>query len=173
VFESASAARHGKCIADLRAATCRPPADEPQGRHVYKLGEGAVMPLIEWDDSFSVGFAEIDSQHHRWIQMINDLDEVLSKGEVDRFTTAMQASLDAMTDYARFHFDFEERFMADLGYPEIEAHQKTHRRLIGQLTQIQDDIKRGYRPLNTQLMSIMMNWLKDHILEEDKQFGPT
>ncbi|MEJ2039225.1 MAG: hypothetical protein P8X55_09855 [Desulfosarcinaceae bacterium] len=39
------------------------------------------------------------------------------------------------------------------------------------LSQIQADVDRGFLPLNTQLMSIMMNWLKDHIMMEDRKYA--
>ena len=33
------------------------------------------MSLIQWDDSYSVGVAELDAQHQRLIQMINELND--------------------------------------------------------------------------------------------------
>jgi hemerythrin len=129
------------------------------------------MPLIEWDDSYRVGFEEIDAQHQRWVQMINNLDNALSRGDLDQLKRVKHESLDSMIDYARFHFTFEEQFMAKMRYPALEAHKAAHAQLIKTLLQIQADIRRGYQPLNTQLMSIMMHWLTEHILNVDKQYG--
>ena len=129
------------------------------------------MPLIQWDDSFSVGFEEIDAQHRRWVQLINDLDDALEDGDPDELALARHESLKAMVEYACFHFNSEEGFMAKMGYPELKTHRQLHDQMARKLLQIQRDNENGYHPLNTQLMSLMVNWLKDHILTQDKQYA--
>lgn len=129
------------------------------------------MALIEWDDTYSIGLEMIDAQHRRWIQIINDLDDVLNYGDADKLQRIKRETLDAMIDYTRYHFSCEEQLMERMRYPDIEAHQEAHRRMSGILSQVKIDSTRGYEPLNTQLMSLMMDWLKDHILDEDKQYG--
>jgi hemerythrin len=130
------------------------------------------MALIEWDESFSVGNDEIDSQHKHWIQLINNLDMALiGQGDPEVLKRVKDESLEAMIDYARFHFHSEEQFMEKINYPKLKPHQASHSRMACDLLDIQKDIERGYKPLNTQLMSIMMDWLKNHILTDDKQYG--
>ena len=128
------------------------------------------MALIQWDDSFSVGIDEIDAQHQRWIQIINDMDDALTSGDAEKLLSIKQQSLSDMIEYTRFHFCFEEQLMAKINYPHIETHKNAHIQFTERLLNIQADIRSGFQPLNTQLMSIMMNWLKDHILSEDKQY---
>lgn len=129
------------------------------------------MPLIEWDDSFSVGVDEIDAQHRRWVQLINDLDDALSRGEPEELTVAKHKSLEAMVEYVRYHFGFEEQFMEQMGYPQLEAHKQLHAQMTEKLLQMQCDSTHGYQPLNTQLMSVLVNWLKDHIMNQDKKYA--
>ena len=129
------------------------------------------MPLIQWDDSFSVGFEEIDAQHQRWVQLINNLDDALEDGDPDELALARHESLKAMVEYVCFHFSFEEGFMAKMGYPELKAHRELHDQMRAKLLQIQCESKNGYHPLNTQLMSLLVNWLKDHILTQDKRYA--
>ena len=129
------------------------------------------MALIEWNESLSVGVEEIDFQHRRWIDMINAMDEALSVGGAEKLEQIKDESIKAMVDYAWFHFKYEEQYLKDLGYPELAAHREDHNRFKMNLRQIQADVDRGFQPLNTQLMSIMMNWLKDHIMMEDKKYA--
>jgi len=129
------------------------------------------MPLVQWDDALSVDHDEIDRQHRKWIEFINDLHDALESGDPNRLGSIKDASLQRMIDYAKFHFEFEEEYMDAIGYPESAAHKRVHDEFRKMIAKIQADTERGFQPLNTQLMSIMMNWLTDHILSEDKKYG--
>lgn len=39
------------------------------------------MPLMSWKDDYSAGVAEIDQQHKKMIDLINQLDAAMCKGE--------------------------------------------------------------------------------------------
>ncbi|MGI6102630.1 MAG: hypothetical protein ACOYET_09155 [Bacillota bacterium] len=39
------------------------------------------MALIQWSDELSVGVRELDAQHQRLIQMINELNEAMLQGK--------------------------------------------------------------------------------------------
>ena len=39
------------------------------------------MALLNWDSSLSVNVAEIDKQHKKLINMINELNEAMKRGE--------------------------------------------------------------------------------------------
>ena len=129
------------------------------------------MPLVQWDDALSVGHDEIDRQHRKWIQFINDMHDALASGDPHKLGAITDTSLRQMIDYAKYHFEFEEKYMDEIGYPELAAHKQVHDGFRKMISKIQADAEHGYQPLNTQLMSIMMNWLTDHILSEDKKYS--
>jgi hemerythrin len=129
------------------------------------------MSLVQWDDALSVGHDEIDRQHRKWIRFINDMHDALESGDPNRLGSIKDASLQQMMDYAKSHFEFEEKYMDAIGYPELAAHKQAHDGFRKMISKIQADTERGFQPLNTQLMSIMMNWLTDHILSEDKKYS--
>jgi hemerythrin len=129
------------------------------------------MPLVQWDDDLSVDHDEIDRQHRKWIKHINEMHEALASGDPDRLGAIKDASLQQMIDYAKSHFEFEEKYMDEIGYPQLAAHKQVHDGFRKMISKIQADARRGFQPLNTQLMSIMMNWLTDHILSEDKKYS--
>ncbi len=128
------------------------------------------MPRYEWDDSFSVNVKEIDHQHKSWLSIINDLHETLIKGDIKKLDKATENSLDAMQEYALTHFAYEERYMEEIGYPELSEHKKRHREFFSRIQQYNADIKSGKLILSTGLMKTLINWLRGHILEEDKKY---
>jgi hemerythrin-like metal-binding protein len=127
------------------------------------------MNLIEWDDSqFSVLVDEMDEQHKRWIDLINALHaSLLGKGK--RIDSAM--ILTEMLAYTRFHFKEEEELMRNIKYPGYIEHKREHDTFIARLNKMEKDIEAGNVVLGTQLMSILKNWLENHIARMDKKYG--
>ena len=128
------------------------------------------MPKIEWNESFSVGVAEIDEQHRRWIELINKLHDAIMDKKISSETT--DRILSEMVDYTGFHFAFEEDYMKKINYPDLKKHHYQHefftKNLIGKL----EEERAGGLVLSSEVMRMMMNWLQDHILEEDRKYSP-
>nr|MBF0221067.1 hemerythrin family protein [Desulfobulbaceae bacterium] len=129
------------------------------------------MPRIEWNKDYSVGFRDIDVQHQNWIDIHNDLHELLISGNSNDVRGATMSTLKAMRDYAVKHFSFEEEYMQTIGYPDKERHAQIHRAFEGMVENYVDDIKNGDVVLNTDIMKILRSWLVNHILNEDKKYG--
>ena len=127
------------------------------------------MPRIEWNEEFSVGVAEIDAQHQQWIALINNLHDVLM-GEADEEQFSVKSCLDAMVEYGNFHLGFEEKMLAEAGYPLLDRHRVEHEKFrtrLGELVQAEDE---GRALLNTEVMNMLTSWLKDHILKSDMAY---
>lgn len=127
------------------------------------------MSKIVWDDSLSVKIKEIDEQHQRWISIINELHDCLMDGR--GLTDIARKSLKAMEDYGLFHFDFEEKYMEKIGYPELEQHKREHAVFLRQIQKVIQQEKNGELLLNTTVMKMLMNWLTDHIVACDKKYS--
>jgi len=129
------------------------------------------MPLIKWDDSFSVGNGEIDRQHLKWVNAINDLHNKLMHGSIQEMRKIALTSLESMRDYTRIHFPFEEEYMRQIGYPELQAHKQIHDKFYVKIMNYYHEIQEGKMVINTEIMSTLMLWLQDHILVEDKKYA--
>ncbi len=127
------------------------------------------MPLIVWDEEkLGTAIKEVDDQHQRWIEIINELHEMLigAAREVPH-----EETLEEMLDYCDYHFSAEERLMQEVGYPDYEAHKKAHDAFKYQLREMRRQMRSGDIVLRSQLLSTMKNWLEDHITVVDKRFG--
>ena len=62
-------------------------------------------------------------------------------------------------------------FLRNINYPGYIDHKRAHESFIVQLNKIRNDITEGNIVLGTQVMSILKNWLEDHIVGMDKKYG--
>jgi hemerythrin len=126
--------------------------------------------MIVWDDSYSVNHAELDGQHKKWLEMINELLARLEKNGGD-CPDISHETLTAMLQYARQHFMGEEKYMREIGYPETVAHIRSHNEFYGQVSSRLLAAEGGRRVPAADLLRFMRGWLLEHILDEDKKFS--
>ncbi len=129
------------------------------------------MPLIEWNDSYSVNIKELDEQHKKWIEIINNLHKALVSNNPDDMEKITAQSLDAMLEYILMHLAYEERHMEKIGFPELKEHRKKHQELIFMIQGYNIELKRGFLILNRELMDLLTDWLENHILNEDQKYA--
>lgn len=129
------------------------------------------MPTFQWDSSYSVDHAEIDKQHQRFFELIDELDGALMSGGASEVSGATRASVEALREYSQQHFADEERYMAELGYPDLQTHQFEHSRLARRISDFRDDLYAGRIVLGTEVAKTMTDWLADHILGSDKKYA--
>jgi len=127
------------------------------------------MPRIYWDESFSVNNEEIDKQHKKWIAIMNELHDSLMEGNINEYKTVN--TIESMKEYVRDHFTYEEEYMQKINYPDLALHKNIHSKFYVQVSDYYNDIKSGRIVLTTEIMKILINWLKNHILIEDKKYS--
>ena len=129
------------------------------------------MPRIQWDESFSTNNPEIDEQHKKWIDMYNKLHDTLVHGNVEQLSRITLETLQAMLDYAQYHFSFEEEYMKSIDYPDIVKHKRLHKDFDTRIYELNREVREGRTVLNTEIIKIMSNWIVDHILNDDKKYS--
>lgn len=128
------------------------------------------MARIEWDDSYSVNNQEMDSQHKKWIEIFNKFHTDLLEGDTIRLMTLTEESLEAIEDFAEYHFEFEEKYMKKIGFPELDSHKKGHQTFIDMIYGFKRDIGSGNVLLNSTIINDLRNWILNHILVEDRKY---
>lgn len=116
---------------------------------------------LAWDKSYETGHYDLDEQH-RWLfstaQKIRNVDP----DEADQV-------IEELFKYTEEHFKQEETLMESLDYPHMEEHLQQHEALIGRLNELTDSSKEKGETLE-ELISVLMDWLRKHILEQDVRF---
>ncbi|MES9862309.1 MAG: bacteriohemerythrin [Candidatus Thiodiazotropha sp. LLP2] len=130
--------------------------------------ERVINAAFVWDDSYSVGFREIDRQHKALMDMANEL-----KFELDgkRSIKTARRILKGLIDYTATHFSYEEQLMDQTGYHEREDHKQLHRKLVSDVMKYNDRIEQGDEKVLGELMTFIKVWLIEHIQKTDKKLG--
>lgn len=131
------------------------------------------LPAITWRPEFATGVAIIDDQHRVLINMLNDASAKLTdRSPIEDFSRIVQGLL----SYAGYHFQTEERLMAEYGYAaasaaDAERHLSQHKAFAEKVVAVQAGLKAGQRIAKADLVDFLTQWLADHILNTDKRFG--
>lgn len=125
------------------------------------------MSLIKWNDKYSVNNEHLDNDHKKLFEMFNRLyDNCVTEGN-----NGIWPMLDELIVFSSNHCRAEEEFMASIGYMEIESHTQKHRQILRKLTQLKDaDINNEYE-ISKELIVLIGNWIRLHIIDEDKKFS--
>ncbi len=81
---------------------------------------------VELLQTFITGHPEIDAEHTKIVNAINDVSDAISTARYDRCATLLDDFLKICVD----HFDHEERLLAELGYPQLDDHIVFHKELL-------------------------------------------
>lgn len=127
------------------------------------------MPLINWSSNLSVNVAEMDRQHRKLVDLINELFDAMSSG---KGKDVIGKILDGLTEYTKTHFASEERMMQRHNYPELSMQQSEHTKLTRQVMDLQEKNKGGKVSITLETMNFLKDWLQNHILQNDKKYGP-
>jgi hemerythrin len=127
------------------------------------------MNLINWNDDLSVHIKEIDEQHRKLIDMINNLHSAMGSG---RGNEAMGKVLAGLVDYTKTHFATEERLMAKHTYSGYLSHKAQHDALTKQVIDLYTKFQEGKAMVTVEVMNFLKDWLTKHIQDSDKKYGP-
>ena len=126
------------------------------------------MSFVQWKDEYSVRVPEIDRQHRRLVDLINELHDVMKSGSD---AARLSCVVDQLLAYTHYHFDFEERVMEHAHYPALDDHKRVHRAMMAQVKEFRNRVASSAASLPIGLMNFLKNWLFKHILETDMRYS--
>ncbi len=127
-----------------------------------------MATLIKWSDRLSVSFDQIDNEHKKLIDIINELNDGMAAGKSN---DVLGKVLDNLIQYTAFHFKNEETMMQKYGYPDYDKHKAEHDELVKTAVELQTTFRAGTSRIGVQVMSFLKDWLQTHIKGTDMQLG--
>ena len=130
-----------------------------------------TQEYIPWSQELSVGIRELDEQHKILIRLINQLynEAILKRPD----NSVISGILNELAQYTIIHFSVEESLFRIFDYPDTDAHQQHHEQHHEQLKENLFDIQNKFHlgtPVTLELMGFLRQWLKQHIMKDDKQY---
>ena len=127
------------------------------------------MALMAWSDQLSVNVEQVDSQHKKLVELLNNFHDAMKQGKGKE---AMGQTFSELLKYTVYHFGTEEEYFKKYAYPAFVAHKREHEALTKQATELSERHSRGEAVISADTMTFLKNWLHDHIMGSDKKFGP-
>lgn len=126
------------------------------------------MAFVEWNKSFSVNVLEIDGQHLKLVEMLNEIHEAMQEG---KGSSVVGKIVDEMIDYAQSHFATEEYYFEKFKYPKAQEHTREHLEFVKRVSAMKQDAEKGKHGLSIEVMLFLKDWLLNHIKGSDKQYS--
>jgi hemerythrin len=125
---------------------------------------------IAWKESYSLGNEQIDLQHKKLFELVDGLVNDCIDG-ID--AVKLQETLTFLANYTVRHFHFEEELQKQYEFPEYESHKQLHEDFKVTVGELMDRFKQNgsSTELSSDVNRIVVRWLVNHILREDKKIG--
>jgi hemerythrin len=127
------------------------------------------MATLKWSDELEVDVFEIDIQHKRLIDMLDDLEFAIHENKEKYTIGKIVAGISA---YTKTVFATEEKYFDKFEYPESESHKSEHSDFIAKVAVFEENFKSGKIEQTVEDMQFLSDWLQNHIVNSDKKFVP-
>jgi hemerythrin len=121
-----------------------------------------------WNEKMSVNSQELDQQHQKLINMLNELYQAfLEKEHKERIGSIIEK----MTEYAVYHFDMEEKYFRAFDYDKKVSHEMEHEDFRRKVEEFRLKYKANSGALTFEVVNFLRSWLNNHIMETDKGYA--
>ena len=124
------------------------------------------MTTIEWKTAYSVGVEQLDEQHHKLLQLINDL----SLENPDADAKQCFVVLNELVQYVQLHFSTEENLMKEHGYSELSSHHQEHEVFTEKLFEMHQEMCASGGKTFSDLTHYLKDWYISHVLGTDQGY---
>ncbi|MEW8396055.1 MAG: bacteriohemerythrin [Candidatus Thiodiazotropha sp.] len=126
------------------------------------------MPTVTWSDEFNINVKEIDEQHQKMLEIVNNLHTAV---EENRENEILNDLLIALYHHTQHHFATEEELMKKHDYPGYEQHLHEHKVLLQHLGNLVEGVSSGKNPSFRSDYDVSSDWVLIHIFKSDKDLG--
>ena len=126
------------------------------------------MAYMNWNEKLQLNIPDMDSQHKRWISILNELHEAVNSGKA---AERIGLIINQLVNYTKTHLAAEEKFLKSIRYPDLAAHEAIHREMTDKVMEFQAKYDAGDRAITIQIISFVREWLVNHIQTVDRKYA--
>lgn len=132
-----------------------------------------ILPIatvqLEWNSEWESGNEELDRQHREMVKLGNEL---IFTAFSDSMAEEIEAKLDEFLNHAIYHFNYEERVLAGIGFTGSEEHSAIHKTIITEALRLKDAYLKGILKPSSFFSFVVDDVIVGHMLKEDAKFFP-
>jgi hemerythrin len=127
-----------------------------------------TLQMIEWTNAISTGVADVDADHKKLIDLLN---QIFISSYAGVSSEMLDKILKELMDYTIYHFDREEKYLSSSSYPFLSEHHAQHEKLKDQLREIISKVNESnLENLSDETYAFLRGWLVDHIKIHDLRY---
>lgn len=124
---------------------------------------------LQWKNEWESGNKDIDEQHRVLLELANELIHMsLSGMEFEKLI----CQLDIFIKHIVKHFEYEEKILESLGYPDYDRHSKIHKNLVGKAFQLKEAYRNEEINSSAFFAFVVDDIVIGHIANEDMLYLP-
>jgi len=125
--------------------------------------------FVEWDSQFAIGVPEIDNQHKKLMELLNDTIKHSNGNLIDE-RKYFNKNRGKAEKYLKMHFETEEEILSKTSYRKLEEHKAEHAKFYEEIRKLNEEIAHHKRPVNLfYSTAFIKEWLLNHIKKYDKK----
>lgn len=123
----------------------------------------------EWIRSLSSGIDEIDMRLEELFRRADWLFAAMSQG---KGKNEINSTMRFLEDFVEVHFDIEEKYMNEFGYPDYEPHRQEHVQFRKDFSCLRGEFEAGGAStlLVLKVERFVFDWITHHIDRADRPF---
>ncbi len=125
------------------------------------------MKELAWKEAYKIGHFQIDDEHKKLIALAN---KAIKLSNDKQSKENIHGILKALNDYVIIHFRNEENYMQRINYPGLEHQKQCHSEIIGRMNKVVTE-SANLEDLGNNLKRLMLVWMIEHIIHEDKKIA--
>ncbi len=129
------------------------------------------MALIQWNETFNLGVAELDADHRKLADFINRAHALLVE---DRDLAELRPLMNELLTHLDQHFAREEKIIARVQTDDLQKlHHESHEAARRQFTQLRDQVWDDAESIDPkEVVTYLHQWLLDHVINQDFKMKP-
>lgn len=127
-----------------------------------------MMALANWRDDYSVNIKQIDDQHKKLFDYVNEIHEAM---KTKKTKDELGGIIKKLAGYTVTHFKVEENYFEKYDYPEKAVHKVEHDVFVDKVKGFQKDLDSGKLLLSLEIINFLRDWLVNHIKGTDKKYS--
>lgn len=132
--------------------------------------------FFRWRAEWNLHVDFMDEDHRMLVFIINDIATGFAcKHECEQQPRVLRGkylthSLIELEMHTRSHFEREEAFMREIGYPDLPRHKREHDLMLAEYTELLREARlKNATFLDVAALEAIKGWLLGHLLDDDRE----